>query len=203
MATWDTGGSTWGKNPRPPKAPGAPLPTYQGPGNVLIGSSSDNPYDAMLTDVYDQAMKSAGSDPYAGAIKSATDAESYAAGQVGKDYTAELNQMSQAEIDKQQTAQANQFGALGMRELSLASDVQGDWADTRTEASTKAAIDAQAMQQAAMAAQQQALATLTATISAASGDELDALQVAISAANAGSSLVDTSGNTSSANRGVY
>jgi hypothetical protein len=158
---------------------------YQGEG----GGSTVNPYDAMLTDVYDQSMKAAGSDPYAGAIKSATSAESYAAGQVGKDYTAELNQLSQAEIDKQQTAQANQFRSYGMGELSLKSDVQDDWADTRTDASTKAAIDAQAMQQAAMAAQQQALATLTATISAASGDELDALQVAISAASAGGGLV--------------
>jgi hypothetical protein len=85
---------------------------------------------------------------------------------VGKDYTADLNQLAQDELAQEQKEYNDQLGASGMRELQFRADVQDDWAKRRTTASTQAAIDAQGMQTSA-------IDILNSTIANASGYELD------------------------------
>lgn len=136
-----------------------------------------NPWESALEAAYGataRAGESTGDGKYTGAWDSGV---ASAQALVGKDYTSDLNSLAQAEIDKEKTSQANEFGSIGMRELSFRSDVQNDWSKRRTTASTQAAIDAQEMQT-------NALAALTSMIEGAGSYELEQIASDLSAAEA-------------------
>ena len=138
-------------------------------------SVSSNPWSAALKAQYDAAKTA--QNTYKPKWDSAV---STAEGLNGKDYTAELRRMAGEDVTQEQTTQNNQLGALGMRELALKKDVTDDWAKRRSDASSKAAINAQAMQISALGA-------LTSTLSGASTAELNTISQALAAATAGAS----------------
>ena len=57
-----------------------------------------------------------------------------------KDYSGELNVLSQKGIDKQYDLQKAKLNALGMGELQLRGDVQDEWSERRGDAATRAKI---------------------------------------------------------------
>jgi hypothetical protein len=150
------------------------------------GDYLSNPWESALTSAY-EATEAVG-DGTGRFTPAYHDALTKATALTDKDYTADLNKLAQDEITKEQTNYNNQLAAAGVRELQFQKDVQDDWAERRTTASTESAISGQSMQTSALDA-------LNAAINSSSGYELEniAAELAkasslVSAATAGTAM---------------
>jgi len=131
--------------------------SYQSPGSEYGPDLTPNPYEFGVAG---QVEGGAYDNQYGGFNQALAQK---LMGMGNKDYSGQINAMAQRGIDRQTKQQKAKFAGLGMSELFLQQDVQDDWSQRRTDATTKANITGAELQRQGLMSAVQGIQSMSST----------------------------------------